>query len=121
VSEGEMIEDGRTPERGDFSEAGDVPGNAPSLDESQEIKEEKGGKYNLQQNAKQYSKEAATAKAKKICPICGKGVLPKTLKSHMLRNHPQHTFVCDKCDYRTHVEDSLKYHMQAKHGGTTCL
>ena len=117
VSEGEMMADGGTPERGDFSEAGDVPGNAPSLDESQEIKEEKGGKYNLQQNAKKYSKEAATAKAKKICPICGKGVLPKTLKSHMLRNHPQRTFVCDQCDYRTHVEDSLKYHMQAKHGG----
>ena len=62
-----------------------------------------------------YHLKTVHGKDKKICPICGQGCKPKTLKSHMLRRHPEGTFVCDKCEYTTHVETSLKYHMQSKH------
>ena len=65
-----------------------------------------------------YHLKTAHGKDRKICPICGQSCLPKTLKSHMLRRHPEGTFVCDQCEYTTHVESSLKYHMQSKHDGT---
>ena len=64
-----------------------------------------------------YHLKTVHGKEKKICPICGQGCMPKTLKSHMLRRHPEGTFVCDQCEYTTHVESSLKYHMQSKHDG----
>ena len=64
-----------------------------------------------------YHLKTVHGKEKKICPFCGQAFMPKTLKSHMLRKHPEATFVCDKCEYTTHVESSLKYHMQSKHDG----
>ena len=64
-----------------------------------------------------YHLKTVHGKDKKICPICGQRCMPKTLKSHMLRRHSEGTFVCDKCEYTTHVESSLKYHMHSKHDG----